>query len=248
MKKVLFILSVLCVVSIMFSGCDRAVLSSPQNSTSQVDQNTAPVVELEPITFVTFDLDGPGDMGIRLPMNDEQQSELLSLLKVETWSEAHNIPEMGLSAVLTVVNDTQEQILCVCKYEKQTLLLFEKDGEKTLYTAPYEVFEKASEFAAYFEEKKEPTVPSTPNTMPPTLMVDDILYTSTGKILVAEPAPEAIIGTIESVVHGSSFPTENGQANFPAEGAEYAYINDGVHKGILVSINNEWTYFKARED
>ncbi len=89
---------------------------------------------------------------------------------------------------------------------------------------------------------------STPNTLPPTLMVDNTLYTSTGKILVAEPAPEAIVGTIESVVHGSSFPTENGQANFPAEGAEYVYINDSVHKGILVSINNEWTYFEARDN
>ncbi len=93
---------------------------------------------------------------------------------------------------------------------------------------------------------KEESVPSTPNTNPPTLMVEDTLYTSTGKILVAEPAPEAIIGTIESVVPGSQFPTENGQANFPCEGAEYAFISDGVHEGILVSINNEWTYFEAQ--
>lgn len=87
----------------------------------------------------------------------------------------------------------------------------------------------------------------TPNTNPPTVMVEGVLYTSTGKQLPAEVDENAILGVIESVVHGSEFPTEDGQANFPCEGAEYARISDGTHEGIVVLINNEWTYFEIRE-
>ena len=89
-------------------------------------------------------------------------------------------------------------------------------------------------------------VAQTPNTNPPTIMVEGVLYTSTGKQMPAEPDESAILGVVESVVHGSGFPTENGQANFPCEGAKYARISDGTHEGILVVVNNEWTYFEKR--
>lgn len=93
---------------------------------------------------------------------------------------------------------------------------------------------------------KETSV-QTPNTNPPTIMVEGVLYTSTGKQMPVEVDESAILGTIESVVHGSEFPTENGQANFPCEGAEYARISDSVHEGIIVLIDHEWTYFEVRE-
>ena len=86
-----------------------------------------------------------------------------------------------------------------------------------------------------------------PNTNPPAIMVEGVLYVSTGKQLPVTMDESAILGTVESVVPGTEFPTEDGQINFPCEGAEYARISDGVHEGIVVLIDDEWTYFEARE-
>ena len=78
-----------------------------------------------------------------------------------------------------------------------------------------------------------------PNTQIPSVMHDGILYRTTGKQLPGEVDESAILGCIQSVVHGSLLPEEDGQANFPAEGAPYAMTSDG----LVVLVGTEWTLF-----
>ena len=78
-----------------------------------------------------------------------------------------------------------------------------------------------------------------PNTQPPAVMHDGVLYRTTGKQLPGEVDDSAIVGHIHSVVHGSQLPEEDSQANFPAEGAPYAMTSDGM----VVLVGNEWTLF-----
>lgn len=81
--------------------------------------------------------------------------------------------------------------------------------------------------------------PEAPNTQIPSVMYDGILYRTTGKQLPGEVDESAILGHIHSVVHGSLLPEEDGQANFPAEGAPYAMTADG----LVVLVGQEWTLF-----
>lgn len=78
-----------------------------------------------------------------------------------------------------------------------------------------------------------------PNTQIPSVMYGGILYRTTGKQLPGEVDESAILGYIHSVVHGSQLPEEDGQANFPAEGAPYAMTSDG----LVVLVGQEWTLF-----
>lgn len=78
-----------------------------------------------------------------------------------------------------------------------------------------------------------------PNTQIPSVMHDGILYRTTGKQLPGEVDESTILGYINSVVHGSLLPEEDGQANFPAEGAPYAMTSDG----LVVLVGTEWTLF-----
>ncbi len=75
------------------------------------------------------------------------------------------------------------------------------------------------------------------------VMVEGEIYLDTGKQMPVEIVDEAIIGTITSSVEGSEKPSENGQSNFGSEGAPYAYLDDG----LVVFLNNEWTFFEKEE-
>ena len=86
--------------------------------------------------------------------------------------------------------------------------------------------------------------PEAPNTQVPSVMYNGILYRTTGKQLAGEVDESAIVGHIHSVVHGSQLPTEDGQANFPSEGAPYAMTIDG----LVVLLENEWTLFKPASE
>ena len=85
--------------------------------------------------------------------------------------------------------------------------------------------------------------PQMPNTQPPSVMYDGVIYRTTGKQLPGEVDESAILGYIHSVVHGSQLPQEEGQSNFPAEGAAYAIVSDG----FVVLMDNEWTIFEPLE-
>lgn len=88
----------------------------------------------------------------------------------------------------------------------------------------------------------------TPNTNLPTIMVEGVLYVSTGKELPVEMDASAILGTVESAVSGNGLPTEDGQSNFPCEGSKYARISDGTHEGIVVMVDNQWVYFEEKTE
>lgn len=80
----------------------------------------------------------------------------------------------------------------------------------------------------------------TPNTQVPSVMHDGVIYRTTGKQMPGEVDESAILGYIQSVVPGSQLPKEEGQANFPGEGAPYAMTIDG----LVVLVDNEWTLFQ----
>lgn len=83
----------------------------------------------------------------------------------------------------------------------------------------------------------------TPNTQVPSIMVGGEIYRTTGKQLPGEVDESAILGYVQSVVHGSQLPQEEGQANFPIEDAPYAMTGDG----LVVLVENEWTLFQRTE-
>lgn len=87
----------------------------------------------------------------------------------------------------------------------------------------------------------------TPNTNPPAIMAEGVLYISTGKKLPVEMDESAILGMVDSIVNGTELPQQNGQANFPCEGADYAFISDGTHEGLVVMVDNEWVYFEKQQ-
>ena len=82
--------------------------------------------------------------------------------------------------------------------------------------------------------------PQSPNTMPPSVMYEGILYRTTGKQLPAEVDDSAIAGYVTSTVPPSQLPTENGQANFDGLNTPFAITAEG----FLVLLANEWTLFE----
>lgn len=72
------------------------------------------------------------------------------------------------------------------------------------------------------------------------IMVDDIVYYSTGQEMPVE-FDESSIRKIISYTEG--VPTQNGQANFDPElGNQYAKYGED----IAVLLNHEWVHFKAK--
>lgn len=87
------------------------------------------------------------------------------------------------------------------------------------------------------------TVPQSPNTMPPSVMVDGIIYQSTGKQLPGEVDPSAIAGSIAEILPGSELPSQDYQSNCGEVGMNYAFVEDG----LVVLLANEWTLFEPIE-
>ena len=85
--------------------------------------------------------------------------------------------------------------------------------------------------------------PNAPNAGPPAIMVDDILYYSTGEEIPVEIDESEFLGRIISTVSISQMPTENGQANIPFEDAPYAKYEDG----IVLLMDEKWTLFETRD-
>lgn len=76
---------------------------------------------------------------------------------------------------------------------------------------------------------------------PPMLMVDGVLYKSTGEQVPGEP-DERVIGTVSS--YTDTEPTEDGQQNFDRScTAEYGMNADG----LMVLTEHEWVRFEPVE-
>ncbi len=93
---------------------------------------------------------------------------------------------------------------------------------------------------------REVITPETPNTMPPSIMVDGELYSSTGKEMPGEP-DESVIKTVTSVVKSTEMPSNEGEINFPAPNAKYAKINDYEEWYVVVSLPSEWVRYDKRD-
>lgn len=86
----------------------------------------------------------------------------------------------------------------------------------------------------------------TPNTMPPSIMVDGEIYYATGSDIPIE-VDESAIKTVTSVITGIKLPSKDGEINFPIQDAKYAKINDS-EEYVVVMMNEEWVKFEKRTD
>jgi len=92
------------------------------------------------------------------------------------------------------------------------------------------------------EAKESEDTPDTPNAKPPSIMVNDVLYYSTGEKISIEIDESEFLGRISSVVDISKQPSSNDQANIPYEDAPYAEYQEG----IVVLMDDVWILFEAR--
>ena len=84
---------------------------------------------------------------------------------------------------------------------------------------------------------KEPE-PETPNTMPPSVMIEGQLYQTTGRQMPGEVDP-SVIKELSETVPPTQLPCEDGQSNWGEATVKYAFVEDG----LVVLLGNEWTLF-----
>lgn len=89
------------------------------------------------------------------------------------------------------------------------------------------------------------TEAETPNTMPPSIMVDGELYYSTGKETPID-LDENGIKAVALVIESTKLPSGDGEINFPYPDAKYAKINDS-EEYVVVLMNHEWVRFEKRK-
>ncbi len=82
--------------------------------------------------------------------------------------------------------------------------------------------------------------PDAPNTLPPSLMLDDILYYYTGEEVSVEIDEASIIGTVSSTVPLSELPNKNGQSNMNILGCSYAQHEEN----FVVFMEEKWMLFE----
>jgi len=87
-------------------------------------------------------------------------------------------------------------------------------------------------------------VPEAPNVLFPAIMIDDILYGTTGKVVAIDIDEAEYLGRISSVVDIRQLPTENGQGNLALlEDAPYAKYEEG----LVVLMEGKWILFEIRD-
>lgn len=85
-----------------------------------------------------------------------------------------------------------------------------------------------------------------PNTMHPAIVVEGVLFYTTGMEMPVEPAEEAI-RKVTGIADHRELPKKEGEINFPAEDTVYAKINDR-EEYVVVLIDSEWVKFEKREE
>ncbi|MEG1811433.1 MAG: hypothetical protein RRZ71_08265 [Clostridia bacterium] len=80
--------------------------------------------------------------------------------------------------------------------------------------------------------------PDTPDVLSPVVMVNDVLYYSTGRSIQIDG--EVATGYIASTVRETELPAQNDEANIQCLNAQYCIIEEGV----AVFINDNWILFE----
>ena len=83
-----------------------------------------------------------------------------------------------------------------------------------------------------------------PSTLPPSIMVDDVLYYLAGYTVAIDVKEDEYLGLITSTVSLSFMPSKNGQSNYAPKGAPYVKYEDGM----AVFMDDSWIYFEARNN
>ena len=111
--------------------------------------------DLADFTQAGFDKDGPGDLGLRVPLTGEEEARLAGLLQPENWQEAQPV-ERGISPCLTLLDqEGGRQLVTAEDPELGTLILLREEGsdERWLYAAPKEVAGQARSLAEAIRER-----------------------------------------------------------------------------------------------
>lgn len=111
--------------------------------------------DLADFTQAGFDKDGPGDLGLRVPLTGEEEARLAGLLQPENWQEAQPA-ERGISPCLTLLDqEGGRQLVTAEDPELGTLILLREEGsdERWLYAAPKEVAGQARSLAEAIRER-----------------------------------------------------------------------------------------------
>lgn len=90
-------------------------------------------------------------------------------------------------------------------------------------------------------DKEDDSVES-PNALVPSIMVNDVIYYTTGKEVIIDIEEDEYMGRISSIIPIKELPSKNGQANIPFKNAPYAVYQDG----IIILMDNAWILFKTR--
>lgn len=86
--------------------------------------------------------------------------------------------------------------------------------------------------------------PATPNAMIPMIMVDGVIYMTTGYESTTADRPDGFDGEITSTVSGSEAPTENDQSNF---GTGYGYQFGETEGTVDLFVNEKWWIYATEE-
>jgi len=88
--------------------------------------------------------------------------------------------------------------------------------------------------------------PDSPNTLPPSVMLNDIIYINSGINISDEIEESKIIGYITSVVPLTEWPAKNGETNFAQlKDAPYAEYEDGIV--VWWGYDVGWRLFRPRD-
>jgi len=83
------------------------------------------------------------------------------------------------------------------------------------------------------------------DTLTPAIMLDSILYISTGRVIAIDIDESEVFGRVESSVSMSEWPVENGQTNMPhLVDSPYAAFDDGF---IVQWEDHGWMLFRSRD-
>lgn len=106
------------------------------------------------------------------------------------------------------------------------------------------MLDNSADGSADYPEAPEPNAPSGENQgeQYPAIMVDGVLYRSTGQPVPGEPAEE-VIRTVTG--YTSSLPEADGQTNFSQDlTAQYAQVKIGREWKLVVLMDQEWVLFE----
>jgi len=141
----------LCLLLILLFCCGcAAAVEAPSAALEAVEPSPCFTDEqLSAFTTVVFDKDGPGDLGYKAQLSDDELIDFADIMQIEEWSILENPPEHGAAVALQIADSDLNNIMYIMDGgELGTIIKVpsQSDGKSELFTAPAEVAKSAKEF------------------------------------------------------------------------------------------------------